>query len=712
MKARVAALMLLLWAAASAAYSQNRPKIGLALGGGGALGYAHIGVIKVLEAYNIPIDIVTGTSMGSIVGAFYALGYDGQQINEIIEQLNISKTFDDRRSRKFVNMNQKLFPENYTLSLDFDDNFKPELPAGLSEALEVEAMLDYYFWSAGQYKSFKEFPRPFACVATDLRTGTAVQLTEGSLGQAVRASMAFPAVFTPVKTGDMLLADGGLLRNLPVQDAIDLGADIVILVDLSRAGDNAGFGQALSGLVDILLTQAAQTDERQKQMADLIIHPSTEGYDIFSFDKASQLIKRGEQAAMELLPELLPYADSFNPGRLIHRDPGPIQINHIVVNGVDSAVLPLDVLDIDLGDFVSLNQISRASSRLRYSVFFKRARYWHDDDTLILDMEQSTGYTAGIKFSYDSDFSVRAGIGFGLRKLSPFSINFRTFLEFNNGLQSRGYLNIAPESFESLSLAQRWTVDTSTGSFNVPPDQAILPPKRTPNIFSSDTGLAFDHSEYLYLSALLRFEHWTSEKTQNAFYQQQAKGDVSLLYLSYALDSQDSQYYPREGFKLAVNSYTGLGPFTRPEQFQRIDGFFSAAVSLPKNISLLLETFGGITWGSNIPLPYYFSVGGMDRRDRRIPMLGARLADIQGKSAWIFHGQLHYTLLSRLHFIAEWHGGFVGPETALKFAKQNFYHTAGGRVALDFSFAQIEQGFYWNFQTRSLYSVTVAGAKF
>ena len=205
----------------------NRPKIGLVLSGGGAKGFAHIGVMKVLEEEGIDADIVTGTSMGSIIGGLFAIGYSPTEIESLAVTENWTEIFNDTPNRRDLGMELKLNHEKYLLSLPLGKD-GVALPSGIMSGQKVSKLLTRLTWSVHSQNDFTKFPRPFACVATDLETGNPVIFDHGYLPEAMRASMAIPAVFTSVRVNGKLLADGAGAKNFPVDEAFRLGADYVI----------------------------------------------------------------------------------------------------------------------------------------------------------------------------------------------------------------------------------------------------------------------------------------------------------------------------------------------------------------------------------------------------------------------------------------------------------------------------------------------------
>jgi NTE family protein len=211
-------------------YSQDslvRPKIGLALSGGGANGLAHLGVIKVMEEAGIRPDYITGVSMGSIIGGMYAMGYTSDSIIRFFKATDFDLILSDRIPENRIIFLEKRHFYNSMISLPITRK-KIVLPLGLINGQQVENMLSYYCWSAANVSNFSELPIPYLCVGTDLMTGQAVLLTKGYLPEAIRASIAIPTVFTPIRIDSALLVDGGVVHNYAATELRDMGADVVI----------------------------------------------------------------------------------------------------------------------------------------------------------------------------------------------------------------------------------------------------------------------------------------------------------------------------------------------------------------------------------------------------------------------------------------------------------------------------------------------------
>lgn len=294
----------------------GRPKIGLVLGGGGAKGAAEVGVLKVLEEAGIHIDCIAGTSIGSVVGGLYAAGYSASELDTLFQTQKWLSLLTDRKASLGNEPYREIDGVTYVFGFPVRD--KNSRGFGMMRGERIEQMIDSMVSVRG-CTDFESLRIPFRCVAADVRTAAEVVISEGIVCRALRASMAIPGIFKPVEHDDYLLVDGGMLNNLPVDVCRQMGADIVIAVDLEQ-GDQQPRKQAktgnLAGLVELLgiggivewvvnRPDIAKHAENRKQ-ADIYICPYLPDYDATSFGnkKAARMIQAGEAAAREHWAEL------------------------------------------------------------------------------------------------------------------------------------------------------------------------------------------------------------------------------------------------------------------------------------------------------------------------------------------------------------------------------------------------------------------------
>ncbi|MGO8760090.1 MAG: patatin-like phospholipase family protein [Terracidiphilus sp.] len=303
------ALLLPLTAAAQQAQPGARPQVGLVLSGGSALGLAHIGVIRYFEEHRIPIDRIGGTSMGGLVGGLYAGGMDSSQIQSVVADadwnalLNPSPQFQDQPIVDKQEWN-RTFGD---LTFRFGKGFS--LPPGLNPGEALSLLLSRLTLADSGISDFDQLPTPFRCVATDLVSGGAVVLSKGSLPVAMRATMSLPGVFTPVKLDRMVLVDGGVLENIPVDAVRGMGATFVIAVQLETPNPRPDQIKSLSDVLQRTISVAISDNEKRSlAKADLVIAVDTSRFSAADFEQWKELEQAGYEAAKAHASQLAPYA--------------------------------------------------------------------------------------------------------------------------------------------------------------------------------------------------------------------------------------------------------------------------------------------------------------------------------------------------------------------------------------------------------------------
>lgn len=283
--------------------SGDGPRIGLALSGGGARGAAHIGVLKVLESLQIPVHCIAGTSMGSVVGALYAAGFPAPALQQTLENLDWNRAFADKFPRSDLSFHRKVEEDSFLINFELGfSGWSVSMPRGVIQGHSLHLLLKELFGGASLITDFNDLPIPFRSIATDIVTSEAVVLDRGDIARAVQASMAIPGVFAPLEIDGRLLVDGGVSRNLPVIELMNMGADIIIAVDV---GTPLYRRERLNSVVSVVdqLTNVLIQNNTVAQIGlldlerDILITPDLDGYTSLSFANATGAVVVGEQAA-------------------------------------------------------------------------------------------------------------------------------------------------------------------------------------------------------------------------------------------------------------------------------------------------------------------------------------------------------------------------------------------------------------------------------
>jgi NTE family protein len=320
-----------------------RPKVALVLSGGGARGFAHIGVIEWLEEHRIPVDIVTGTSMGGLIAGMYATGMTPAEAHQFITAVDWDKSLLAEPNYDQLSFRRKEDRRAYQLGVALGLKNGLSGPTGFNPGHGVALLFDRAAYGYSGMKTFDDMPIPFRCVATDLVTGDPEVLQDGSLPMALRATMAVPGVFTPVELNDKILVDGGMVDNIPTDVARDMGAKIIIVVDVASELGSRKELSTLGGVIDQALDIATLENERRGlKLANVVVKPELRKFSASDFYSSELLIHAGYEAAAKSMADLLPYAlpeDQWQRhlhDRYARKRTVPSQISKVEVAGVGS----------------------------------------------------------------------------------------------------------------------------------------------------------------------------------------------------------------------------------------------------------------------------------------------------------------------------------------------------------------------------------------
>ncbi len=285
---------------------RDRPKVGLVLSGGGARGISHIGVLRGFEKYNIPIDLIVGTSIGSVIGGYYAAGLSVDQLEESMKRINWDNIFSDYTERQNLFVGQKAVNDRYLVNVRFD-GMNAFIPTSFTSGQKLLTIIndEIYKTSFPAVYDFDDLEIPFRAISTDLISGKRIIIGKGDLAEAINASIAVPLLFSPVVWDSMLLVDGGLTANFAVDATRDLGMDIVIVVNSIsplRTRDELKAPWEIADQVTTIMMQS--TNEEQIQLANLVIQPNLERIGSTDFEEIDRLIIEGEKAVDEQAAKL------------------------------------------------------------------------------------------------------------------------------------------------------------------------------------------------------------------------------------------------------------------------------------------------------------------------------------------------------------------------------------------------------------------------
>ena len=402
--------------------NNDQPKIGLVLSGGGAKGIAHIGVLKVLEELNLRPDYITGTSMGSVVGGLYAIGYTAMQLDSIFTTTDWESIFGDKQEFNQIGIHSKKEYRDYKLKVSGNNLSDIGLSNGMIKGNSISILLSELTWRTNNTDCFDDFPIPFRCIATDIISGQAFSFESGSLARAMRASMAIPTAFSPVIMDTMLLIDGGVTNNFPVKECIDMGADIIIGI---YVGFDSTSPQELSSMVKILSRSAFSggiiNAKTQMKYTDLTIFPDLGTIGPENFGKAEQILDLGEAAARkkDIYDQLKVISDQLNKVsdkkvEIKLEEHENVLIDKIIINGLKYThkSYVIGITNIEEGEKINPKLAKKAVDRLYATLLFDKVEYSiiknGDTYSLILDITEKDVIHFRANLHYDNFFG--AGI--------------------------------------------------------------------------------------------------------------------------------------------------------------------------------------------------------------------------------------------------------------------------------------------------------------
>ncbi len=458
----------------------GRPRIGLVLSGGGARGLAHVGVLKVLEQLQIPVDVITGTSMGAIVGGLYASGMRADVLERELRAVRWGEIFNNRVARQHLSQRRK--EEDFEVSPLVElgwRNGEVQVPSAAVSSRGLESLLRRYTLPVRDVQRFDALPIPFRAIATDMESGAAVVLDQGDLALALRSSMSVPGVFAPTEVGGRVLGDGGLVNNLPIDVARALGADIVIAVNI---GTPPGGREMLSSAVgltaqmlNLLTEQNVQRSLATLQPADVLIAPALGTLTSGDFDRAEQFFALGEAGARGRSDRLAPLsldAAAYAAWRSSHPQPGVADARLAAVRIQGSkATNPerlLPMLESKPGDAFDPARAERDAGRLAAGGDYTRSDYLllrgsrpGAGDALVFDLEDKPWGPHYLNLGLDLGTDLSGRSAFNLK------ISHNSHWLTPNGTEWRNRLQIGevPRVFTELYHPLAWSTSRANDWF-------------------------------------------------------------------------------------------------------------------------------------------------------------------------------------------------------------------------------------------------------
>ncbi len=665
---------------------EPEPKIGLVLSGGGAKGLAHVGALKVIEEAGVELDFIAGSSMGAIVGGLYASGYSATELDSIFRNTDFNEIIQDNFPRGSKTFYEKANSERYALTLPFN-NFKITFPKGISSGQNIYNKLVKLMYHVKDIDDFSQLPIPFFCMATDVENGVEVLLDQGYLPEAVIASGAFPSLFEPEEVNGLILIDGGVLNNYPVEEIRERGAEIVIGLDVQHGLRDR---EELLSASDILLqinnyrTVGAMTEKAN--MTDVYIKPEVEAYSVIDFDKIDTLIALGENAAMAKLDDLVQLRSNgqtdTQPQQLI---PGQdsLVITKLELEGNQnySRGYVKGKLRFDLDERIPFDELVTGVNNLAATGNFISVRYRllseEKGDRLKVVLRESPDKTLlRLGIHYDDLYKTAALINITKKNLllQDDVASFDLILGDNIRYDLKYYVDKG--SYWSYGFYSRLNdfrrdidVDVVRSNFNITGANAInelnFDVVDVTNQFYFETSLREEFAlrlgiEHKYISYSTRTLNDVTDpmapidpsSDERTFFE---KSHYFSTYGGLVLDTYDNKYFPSKGlyFNGDFHLYLFSSDFNDNfREFSIAKARMGAAFPIVGNLSFNIETEGGFKLGQSTVTTFDFVLGGYGNNfiNNFEPFLGYDFLSLPGNSYVKAYARLDFEFSPKHHF--------------------------------------------------------------
>lgn len=712
----------------------ERPKVGLVLSGGGARGAAHVGVIRLIEEMQIPIDYVTGTSMGAIVGALYAIGYTADEMDSLLMTQDWKVLLSNGVPRDMQPYAQRMAEQRYQVNVPYANNVRTESNARYRDAgikvrrssertfpkvlarpglIDGQNLLNTFNELTIAYHdsmSYEVFPRSFACVATDMVTGDAVVLNHGYLAESMRASMSIPGVFYPIYKDSMVLVDGGVVNNYPVNVARDMGADIIIGVDLNTGTTTVDELRSFTGIFERLIgTMGAELRRRNLRDTDVLIMPKVGHFPVMGFDtlRLSQLIEIGYQTALQSKPQLESlrnrlslFISPVDDKPCFAADSALLQsstlqewdkplIDQIVVRGAerDDVIALLGQYGIVEGEPFDESMLTDAVERIYGLGAFSSVQYHLlGNGPYVLDISVTGNplnqVELGLRIDSEDAAAALLGVGVNRLKLTGPKLDLTTRLSINPWIEA--HAAYAWRTMPQVNVALKyWFSDV--------------------NRFYNKSDHAFNYHYYgsdLYLSDILsrnydlrlgaRYDYflvhdlYREELPERSYTDTESHDSYIGLYASLCNNLFNTAYLPTSGYAYGLEAVYNIKNRSREgSNFWTLQANASAAISLGNTTVVQPAAYVRLLFGESVPFVYGNNIGGYlaGRYTRQqIPFVGLTGCEFTERQLAVLRVDLRQQLTSDLYLSGIVNYAHCSDELSQAFEGHGIWGFGGGLV--------------------------------
>lgn len=611
----------------------DRKKVAVVLSGGGAKGMAHIGALKVIERAGIPVDIVCGTSMGSIVGGLYAIGYNADVLDSIVRNQDWSYVITDKEDLAQQSLADREKQNTYVISRGLTIGKRNENDGGIIKGKNLAEL----FWKlcTGYTDSIDfshDLPIPFACVATDIVDNTEYDFHSGCLPQAMRASMAIPAVFSPVRKGDHVLVDGGLRNNYPADIAREMGADIIIGITVQGAPRTAeDLGGTMSILSQIVDVNCKNKYDENLAMTDVPIRVNTTGYGAASFsaNAIDTLIRRGEEEAMKHWDELMTLKDqigidkTYAPPRLTPLRPAVMSEKIKIIAYEFENMTQQDErflrekFQLKEGDSIDVRKQEQITTAMRMDLFYQNAKSRTvpngDGYQLILTAgnRKTSQVNAGFRFDTEEYAAVQLGADFPLKTSLPMNAEFT--LRLGKRMMGRAELTFHPRSFTRPAISYSFHRNDVNIYYKGDRDYSVVYNQHQAEFSPVNLNV---RNFNVRMSIRWDYLHYQDKLVADAINSQELLLENSS-YISYRAqikyNSENSWHFPTRGARFKAEYAYLTDNFTKLEGkpgMSDVNANWRMSFALSEHFTVQPMVYGRLLFGSIVPVVFANVMGG------------------------------------------------------------------------------------------------------
>ena len=646
----------------------KRPKIGLVLSGGGAKGFAHIGVLKVLEKAGIKIDYIGGTSMGAVVGGLYASGYSANQIDSLFMATNFDEMIQDYIPRTSKSFYEKRNDELYALSLPFN-KFSIGVPIALTKGMYNYLLLARVLHKVRFTRDFNKLKIPFLCIGTNIETGDQIILNKGYLPEALTASSAFPTLFTPVEIDGKVIVDGGVANNYPIDEIRKLGADIIIGVDVQDdLKTRKDLQEATKILVQISNFPMVKRMDNKKNTADVYIKPDISSYSVISFDKGREIIDTGEKSALEVIDRLEKFGNISNyKTESAKKTTDSINVKRIEINYLSNYTRSYVIgkLDFKPGQKISYEDLKKGINKLNATQNFKSINFqlnpFENGDQLNLNLQENPNRTF-LKFALHYDNLYKSAILLNLTQKKLFFRNDILSADIILGDNFRYNIDYYIDNGFYFSFG----IKSRLNQFN----RNVLNDLSNGTVQSlfGVTSLNIDFLDFtnqMYLQTIFAQKFQILGGIEHKLLRVTPTGSINNIdtfensnyfstYGTLKYDSYDNKYFPKKGWTFNSEIQTYLYSSNYSQQFNPFTiakSEASVAITFFKKATLKLQTEAGLALGQKSVSFLNFALGGYGNTtiNNFKPFYGYDFLTLGGNSYMKNMATLDYEFLRKNH---------------------------------------------------------------